>query len=499
MNRILAHTSIIGTFSVATSSNTLFLIRNDGNVGIGSNPIDYTKVFIDHTYPIEPPPSQFIVGTFLKTTATYSENVHPLRVGIGDLLEPYGIEANAPTQTSTIFSYFNATSSVGDNDTSLYGGVLYRTGESKVFGLDVKIRGANKDSFGGRVNVSDATGQNIGYQSTISGSVGSHIGSRNIVTSDTDISKIKYGVYNTVGGDASKNYGTYNQITFNGNVSERYGTYNFLDGEDGEGTASYNFGVYNLLTSNYQSENVGIYTSIGKPGDSGYLNVGEFISISSNDSTNIGLYINVVSTIGSSQSAIIVNNGSSTFNDGQNQLSDFTIRSQGESHMFFVDSSTDSIGIGTASPSSKLQVSGTISTTGFRLTTNPLNEYILVSDSNGNGSWTASRLTTTAITTTGSTTTIATVSVPQGFTTIYEVYVAATSSNTLWGAWRREVVLTNFSGTANVVLTNSQLDKQSGLIPTNLSFTCSSSNLLVQVTGTTSQTVNWISKYQKII
>ena len=159
----------------------------------------------------------------------------------------------------------------------------------------------------------------------------------------------------------------------------------------------------------------------------------------------------------------------------------------------------NNVGIGTTVSTYKLQVSGTTSTTGFRLTTNPVNEYILVSDSSGNGSWTASRLTTNVITTTGSISTVATVSVPQGYTTIYEVYVTATCSSTIWGAWRREVVLTNFSGTANVVLTNSQLDKQSGLIPTNLSFTCSSSNLLVQVTGTSSQTVNWITKYQKII
>jgi hypothetical protein len=144
-------------------------------------------------------------------------------------------------------------------------------------------------------------------------------------------------------------------------------------------------------------------------------------------------------------------------------------------------------------------VSGTVSTTGFRLTTGAANEYILVSDGSGNGSWSVNRLTTTAVTTTGTITTVATVSVPQGFTSIVEVYVTATCSNTIWGAWRREVVLTNFSGSANVVLSNAQLDRQSGLIPTNLSFTCSSSNLLIQVTGTSSQTVNWITKYQRII
>lgn len=105
----------------------------------------------------------------------------------------------------------------------------------------------------------------------------------------------------------------------------------------------------------------------------------------------------------------------------------------------------------------------------------------------------------TTITTTASQVTIATFSVPQGFTSVVDVYVTATSSSSVWGAWKREVVLTNFSGTANAEFVNSQLDRQSGLIPTNLSFTCSSSNLLIQVTGTNSGTVYWRTRYERII
>ena len=45
------------------------------------------------------------------------------------------------------------------------------------------------------------------------------------------------------------------------------------------------------------------------------------------------------------------------------------------------------LGIGTTTPGSKLDVSGTITTTGLKFTTSPSNGYILTSDASGNASW----------------------------------------------------------------------------------------------------------------
>ncbi len=47
------------------------------------------------------------------------------------------------------------------------------------------------------------------------------------------------------------------------------------------------------------------------------------------------------------------------------------------------------VGIGTASPASRLDVSGTAEMTGFKLTTSPTAGYVLTSDSAGNGTWQA--------------------------------------------------------------------------------------------------------------
>ena len=48
------------------------------------------------------------------------------------------------------------------------------------------------------------------------------------------------------------------------------------------------------------------------------------------------------------------------------------------------------LGIGITNPSQKLEVNGTIQTTGFKLTTGAVNSYVLTADANGVGTWQAS-------------------------------------------------------------------------------------------------------------
>jgi hypothetical protein len=78
--------------------------------------------------------------------------------------------------------------------------------------------------------------------------------------------------------------------------------------------------------------------------------------------------------------------GSVTFNISGADL-DFIVEGDTDQNLLFVDASTNSIGIGTNTPSYKLQVSGTISTTGLRMTNGASSGYLLQSDASGNATW----------------------------------------------------------------------------------------------------------------
>lgn len=64
--------------------------------------------------------------------------------------------------------------------------------------------------------------------------------------------------------------------------------------------------------------------------------------------------------------------------------------SVGTSSTSFHVNESGSIGVGTNTPTYKLEVAGSASVNGFRLTTGSSNGYVLTSDDNGVGTWTAS-------------------------------------------------------------------------------------------------------------
>jgi len=167
---------------------------------------------------------------------------------------------------------------------------------------------------------------------------------------------------------------------------------------------------------------------------------------------------------------------------------------------------------------SGLTINGNLSVTG-KTTTGQLqvtggtltSGYVLTSDGSGNAIWqaptgggggTSSRTTGSTTTTNATITTLQTISgITDNSTSYIEVYVKAyQTSATNWGVWKRTLSVTKVSGTVTIQEENADVDKQSsGLRATSVSFSGSSGNVLVRVTGISATTINWNSAYEIIL
>lgn len=112
------------------------------------------------------------------------------------------------------------------------------------------------------------------------------------------------------------------------------------------------------------------------------------------------------------------------------------------------------------------------------------------------------RTSSSATTTNATLTTLATISgITDNSTSIIEVYVKAyQTSATNWGVWKRTLTVTKVSGTVTIQEENADVDKQStGLRASSVSFSGSSGDILIQVTGIAATTINWNSAHEIIL
>jgi hypothetical protein len=84
-------------------------------------------------------------------------------------------------------------------------------------------------------------------------------------------------------------------------------------------------------------------------------------------------------------------------------------------------------------------------------------------------------------------------------TRFIEVYVTAHLDINNYGFWKRTIGVMNIGGVSTVMIENYDTDKQSnGLNPTDVSFSGSGSNILIQISGELSKTYNWTSDWEII-
>lgn len=108
--------------------------------------------------------------------------------------------------------------------------------------------------------------------------------------------------------------------------------------------------------------------------------------------TQYGLYIADIDTGSSAASAIVTNAGDVIINEGGDANTDVRIEGDTDANLFFTDASADFVGIGTASPVSKLDVS---QSTGGILTLRRVDTSITANDVVGALQWYAADTSTT--------------------------------------------------------------------------------------------------------
>lgn len=230
------------------------------------------------------------------------------------------------------------------------------------------------------------------------------IGSRNSTTSA--------GVYNSpvIGGQglsATQSNTVYLGNTVNINNAYTLPTSDGANGEvlstDGSGTSYWtsvpNFSNSNLTFTGNRSHNTNGNTLDITTDGGGYDESWYYM-----DSSKLSmgwLYNQIVFSNGISSSPMIelrtgpssatfsrmkMNSLETVFNEN-GYVYDFRVEGDTDTNLFFIDASTDRIGIGVTGPNYRLEVSGTVSTTGFRMTDGASNGYILQSDSSGNATW----------------------------------------------------------------------------------------------------------------
>jgi hypothetical protein len=216
-------------------------------------------------------------------------------------------------------------------------------------GLIVSVTGnsgSGLTKYGIVVNVTGGASENIGISTTMEGSVtngynllnynngiNNQYGVYNIFTNVS--TNAKAGVFNSMQGTSTETYGFLNDIQATG---DKYGLRNTITGTGGTqyGSASYLLENPGNLYAKY-----GHYVEMSGTGGSASYGFSANVTGSSSVANNYSIY---------------TFRGTSFFNVNGDPNTDFRISSDTQPYAFFLDSSTDTLGIQQSSPTAKLHI-----------------------------------------------------------------------------------------------------------------------------------------------
>ncbi len=216
------------------------------------------------------------------------------------------------------------------------------------------------------------TRQVVGVYNKIRDGLGTKYGMWNNLTTTED--GTIYGVYTQTSEGTGFHEGIRNSLAGSEN-SENTGTGNYISNSgDGE-----HRGVSNALTGNGSGQKIGNYTNITQGTGNNYgtyndinntetgkFSYGTFNDINTDNGTNYAGWFDAYGTGSGVFYAAVFNRGHVVANESGGD-NDFRIEGDTEENLVFVDASTDNVGIGTNTPSEKLEVNGTAEATAFQL------------------------------------------------------------------------------------------------------------------------------------
>jgi len=294
--------------------------------------------------------------------------------GSGGIVAESTLTFNGTTNLLGVSGYQNIVDNSGLDFYALYVGsnqTNKTTGYSNIQIQAVGDQTTVTELTGQKIVVYDATSRNTGIDITIGGgltgnTVGLQINSNNTVNSSTHD-----GIFGTLSGDHGDGLGVKKGSSFNinGICEETYGYYTAI--QEGTITNEAFTGVIGGNTGN--SYGVKISNSNTNTGGSDIQTGGEFTVNGIGVSTSTIKYgLNVVvqndalenygikisSTGAGTNYAVFTNEGTSIFNNNQITTSDFNIKGGTDSGLFYVSATNDTVGVGTSTPTRKLDVVG---------------------------------------------------------------------------------------------------------------------------------------------
>ena len=292
------------------------------------------------------------IGTTLSSSDTQlyiRKNNTTIRTGIHS-------EISSGTYSIAISGNIGTSLGFGSGDVGVLGNIGTSTA-STTYAIYARNAGTNTDSYGVYASLTLSTTTYGMYTTIQSGTAGSYYG--NYVTIGTGVSNNTFGTNNWGSyisnlGNASTNTGLYTQVN-NGSFAN-----NAVWAVVGN-SPTYSSGdkavfawVATTATNTTNSSYAGYFNNSSKTTSSSY-GLASVVS-STESSANYGLF---VQTSGSSINyGVVVNTGTSIFNEAGDANTDFRIEGDTNANLFFVDASTDSIGIGTNTPVATLDVRG---------------------------------------------------------------------------------------------------------------------------------------------